>query len=144
MLTQRLKLVDHEMRRRYIDWSLQKSIEKPDFSQFIIFSDEAHFQLNGYVNKQNCRYWSAENLLELREATQYPEKVTVWCGFWWGGAIGPYFFENDEGQSISVNGERYRSRLKNFLFTEIADMNLRNIWFQQDGATCHTAGIIIN
>ena len=23
----------------------------------IIFSDEAHFDLGGYVNKQNCRIW---------------------------------------------------------------------------------------
>ena len=27
----------------------------------IIFSDEAHFDLVGYVNKQNCRIWATEN-----------------------------------------------------------------------------------
>ena len=27
----------------------------------IIFSDEAHFDLSGYVNKQNCRIWGTEN-----------------------------------------------------------------------------------
>ena len=26
----------------------------------IIFSDEAHFDLGGYVNKQNCRIWDTE------------------------------------------------------------------------------------
>ena len=26
----------------------------------IIFSDEAHFDLGGYVNKQNCRIWATE------------------------------------------------------------------------------------
>ena len=80
-LTQRLKPVDHEMRRRFVNWSLQKLDEDPQFSKFVIFSDEAHFQMDGYVNKQNCRYWSDENPQELQEATQYPEKVTVWCGF---------------------------------------------------------------
>ena len=25
------------------------------------FSDEAHFYLNGYVNKQNYRFWGSEN-----------------------------------------------------------------------------------
>ena len=25
-----------------------------------IFSDEAHFDLGGYVNKQNCRIWGTE------------------------------------------------------------------------------------
>ncbi|GFV04108.1 putative transposable element [Trichonephila clavipes] len=29
-----------------------------DFHKRILFSDEAHFWLNGYVNKQNCRIWS--------------------------------------------------------------------------------------
>ena len=27
-----------------------------------IFSDEANFDLGGYVNKQNCRIWGTENL----------------------------------------------------------------------------------
>ena len=27
----------------------------------IIFSDESHFDLGGYVNKQNCRIWGTEN-----------------------------------------------------------------------------------
>ncbi|GFW36695.1 putative LOC100569746 [Trichonephila clavipes] len=27
----------------------------------LLFSDEAHFWLNGYVNKQNCRIWSEAN-----------------------------------------------------------------------------------
>ena len=26
-----------------------------------------------------------------------------------------------------------------FLFAQIEEENIRNIWFQQDGATCHTA-----
>ena len=27
----------------------------------IVFSDEAHFWLNGYVNKQNYRFWGSVN-----------------------------------------------------------------------------------
>ena len=27
----------------------------------IIFLDEAHLDLDGYVNKQNCRIWGTEN-----------------------------------------------------------------------------------
>ena len=37
--------------------------------------------------------------------------------------------------AITVNDYRYRTILNEFLFTKIED----NIWFQQDGATCHTA-----
>ena len=29
--------------------------------------------------------------------------------------------------------------LNEFLFTKIQEENIGNIWFQQDGATCHTA-----
>ena len=37
----------------------------------------------------------------------YPQRVTVWCRFWAGGIIGPYFFENVAGAAVSVNGLRY-------------------------------------
>ncbi|GFW18823.1 uncharacterized protein TNCV_5132761 [Trichonephila clavipes] len=33
----------------------------PDFHKRILFSDEAHFWLNGYVNKQNGRIWNEAN-----------------------------------------------------------------------------------
>ena len=39
----------------------------------------------------------------------------------------------------SVNGERYRVLLNEFLYTKIEQEFSGNIWFQQDGATCHTA-----
>ena len=36
-------------------------------SKNIIFSDEAHFVLGGYVNKQNCLIWGTENPYEYIE-----------------------------------------------------------------------------
>jgi len=65
------------------------------------------------------------------------EKVTVWCGFWSGGIIRPYFFQNEAGVAITVNSERYRSMISNFLWPKMDDMDTDNMWFQQDGATCH-------
>ncbi|GFW44808.1 RNA-dependent RNA polymerase 6 [Trichonephila clavipes] len=41
--------------------------------------DEAHFWLNGYVNKQNCRNWSEANPQVYVETSLHPEKLTVWC-----------------------------------------------------------------
>ncbi|GFT01061.1 hypothetical protein TNCV_4054561 [Trichonephila clavipes] len=72
----------------------------------ILFSDEAHFWLNGYVNKQNCRIWSEANPQVYVETPLHPEKLTVWCALWAGGIIGPYFFKNDEGHNVTVNGDR--------------------------------------
>ncbi|GFW41510.1 uncharacterized protein TNCV_465981 [Trichonephila clavipes] len=60
--------------------------------------EEAHFWLDGYVNKQNCRIWSEANPQVYVETPLHPEKLTVWCALWAGGIIGPYFFKNDEGQ----------------------------------------------
>ena len=58
----------------------------------IIFSDEAHFDLGGYVNKQNCRIWGTENSHAYIEKPTNPKRVTVWCGFWSRDTIGQFFF----------------------------------------------------
>ncbi|GFU91964.1 hypothetical protein TNCV_3765891 [Trichonephila clavipes] len=50
-------------------------------------SDEAHFWLNGYVNKQNCRIWSKANPQVYVETPLHPEKLTVWCALWAGGIL---------------------------------------------------------
>ncbi|GFX00795.1 DUF4817 domain-containing protein [Trichonephila clavipes] len=77
-----------------------------DFHKRILFSDEAHFWLNGYVNKQNCRIWSEANPQVYVETPLHPEKLTVWCVY---GLV----------ESLKL-------------------------WFQQDGATCHTARVTID
>ncbi|GFV43559.1 hypothetical protein TNCV_1690031 [Trichonephila clavipes] len=50
-------------------------------------SDEAHFWLNGYVNKQNCCIWSKANPQVYVETPLHPEKLTVWCALWAGGIL---------------------------------------------------------
>ena len=55
------------------------------------------------------------------------------------GIIEPFFFENEQEDSVTVNGNRYRAMLNEFLFTKIEEEDIGNIWFQQNGATCHTA-----
>ncbi|GFW25549.1 DUF4817 domain-containing protein [Trichonephila clavipes] len=109
---------DHQARRRFVEWAQNEIAVVPDFHKRILFSDEAHFWLNGYVNKQNCRIWSEANPQVYVETPLHPEKLTVWCALWAGGIIGPNFFKNDEGHN--------------------------KLWFQQDGATCHTARATID
>ncbi|GFS53446.1 hypothetical protein TNCV_4935331 [Trichonephila clavipes] len=50
-------------------------------------NDEAHFWLNGYVNKQNCRIWREANPQKYVETPLHPEKLTVWCALWAGGIL---------------------------------------------------------
>ncbi|GFX25149.1 putative DD41D transposase [Trichonephila clavipes] len=72
--------------------------------------------------KQNCRIWSEANPQVYVETPLHPEKLTVWCALWAGEIIGPYFFKNDEGHNVTV----------------------KELRFQQNGATCHTAHATID
>ncbi|GFT58871.1 putative DD41D transposase [Trichonephila clavipes] len=78
---------DHQARRRFVEWAQNEMAVVPDFHKRIFFSDEAHFWLNGYVNKQNCRIWSESNPQGYVETPLYPEKLTVWCALWAGGIL---------------------------------------------------------
>ena len=81
----------------------------------IILSDEAHFDLIGYVNIQNYRIWGTENPHAYIEKPTHPKQVTVWCG----SIIWPFVFENEEGEAVTVNSNRDRAMLNEFLFTKI-------------------------
>ncbi|GFS74891.1 hypothetical protein TNCV_1395711 [Trichonephila clavipes] len=78
---------DHQARRRFVEWAQNEIAIVPDFHKRILFSDEAHFWLNGYVNKQNCRIWSEANPQVYVETPLHPEKLTVWCALWAGGIL---------------------------------------------------------
>ena len=68
----------------------------------------------------------------------HPEKVTVWqSGLWAAGIIAPYFFKDAANRNVTVNGERYREIISKFFFDNIQELDLHDMWFQQDGATQH-------
>ncbi|GFT77701.1 uncharacterized protein TNCV_4245671 [Trichonephila clavipes] len=71
----------------FVEWAQNEIAVVPDFHKRILFSDEAHFWFNGYVNKQNCRIWSEANPQVYVETPLYPEKLTVWCALWAGGIL---------------------------------------------------------
>ncbi|GFW88091.1 putative transposable element [Trichonephila clavipes] len=100
-----------QARGRFVEWAQNEIAVVPDFHKQILFSDEAHFWLNGYVNKQNCRIWSEAN-------PQVPQ--------------------------VTVHGDRYRAIITNFFIPELDNYDVQELWFQQDGATCHTARATIN
>ena len=58
------------------------------------------------------------------------------------GIIGPYFFEDENGATVTVSTERYIHMLNTFLRPQMKRQrvhNMQNVYFQQDGATPHTA-----
>jgi hypothetical protein len=104
------------------------------------FSDEAHFHLDGVVNRQNVRFWGSENPHMLTERMHYAPKITVWAAISSHGLIGPFFFDQ------TVNSERYLSMLRNNFVPQLIATGLPlNIqWFMQDGATPHTANTVLD
>jgi len=77
----------------------------------VLMTEEAHFHLSGYANKQNYRQWLA--LTSLKTTKVHP----------------------------LLTSERYVARLRNFCEPELCrrGIDLSSVWFQQDGATAHTA-----
>ena len=53
-------MVVYTLEQRFAKWACDRFTENIDFGKKIIFSNEAHFDLGGYVNKQNCRIWGTE------------------------------------------------------------------------------------
>ncbi|GFX76257.1 uncharacterized protein TNCV_4036581 [Trichonephila clavipes] len=126
---------DHQARRRFVEWAQNEIAVVPDFHKRILFSDEAHFWLNGYVNKQNCRIWSEANPQVYVETPVHPGKLNVWCALWAINVI------------ITVNGDQYRAMIINYFIPELNNHDVQELWFQQDGATCptcHTARATID
>ena len=100
-------MVVYTLEQRFARLSCDRLTEDADFSKKkIIFSDKAHFDLGGYVNKQNSRIWDTKNPHACIEKLTHPKRVTVWCGFWFKGIIEPFFFENEQGEAVTVNGDR--------------------------------------
>ncbi|RWS18956.1 uncharacterized protein B4U80_08771, partial [Leptotrombidium deliense] len=67
---------DYSRRLKFSSWYLQYIKNNP--SMEIFFTDEAWFHLSGYINSQNCRYWSAEKPTEYVESSLHPKKIGVW------------------------------------------------------------------
>jgi hypothetical protein len=137
MIVQKLLPSDFVQHRLFCERMLE-IIASDDI--ILTMSDEAHFHLDGYVNKQNYRFWAAENPRELHQRPLHTAKVSVWCGILRVGIVGPYFFEGG-GATVTVTSERYVEMLCNFLRPQLQSLqvNMEEMWFQQDGATAHTA-----
>lgn len=139
---QALSEQDHEQRRLFCQWAIQRWRDDENFFKFVMFSDEATFQSDGLLNRHNSHYWSPVNPHWMQEVDhQHRWSVNVWCGIVNGYLIGPHFFEG------TVNGANYLQFLQEVLpgLLEHVDLETRmKMWFQQDGAPPHYANIVRN
>lgn len=144
-VVQELNENDFAARRQFCETFLGMVEENEELVHNLWMSDEAHFHLSGFVNKQNFRYWSDQNPHQIHQQPLHSAKVTVWCAMSSSGIIGPYFFENERGQSVTVNAERYSEMLRLFFIPQLRQHAVNDqTLFQQDGATSHTARVSMN
>ena len=109
-------------------------IEKLCSATMLTFGDDAH---NGYVNKQNCRFWSEDQPDELQKLPVHPEKVTVWCNLWAGGIIRPYLFKDAANRNVIVNDDHHREMISNFFLPKMQQL----AWQLVSTRRYHTARI---
>ena len=136
-LVQSLQPPDFQKRLNYAVRFQRTARNDNEFIHKLIMGDEAHFHLNGHVNKQNTRFWGTENPRQVHASPLHPVKVTAWCGVTSERVIGPFFFEDANENAVTVTAERYRDMLAIFVQPQLA--NMAGYWWQQDGATAHTA-----
>ena len=77
----------------------------------------------------------------------HPEKVTAQCGLQAGGIIGRYLLKDAANRyvtNVTVNIERYCEIIFNIFLSKMLELDLHDIWFQQDGATHHTARVTMD
>jgi hypothetical protein len=60
------------------------------------FSDEAHFHMDGVVNKQNVRFWVTETPHVIHEKVHHAPRITVWVSISSHELMGPISFEETE------------------------------------------------
>ena len=79
----------HRQWRVFTKWSLAQLTIDSNFHRTIIFNNETHFWMNGYVNKRD---WICDDTKshENLEHPIPPEKLSLWYRFRSGGSIGTY------------------------------------------------------
>ena len=137
------KLTLDDMRKRVImcQWFCDKIDAVPDFLDNVWFSDEAYFLLSGHVNSKNNIFWGSTSPEHCLQRPLHSLKCTAWVAISKHGIIGPFWFEDDNVQCVTINTERYVQVLGKF---RTALGRWREVvrvlqWFQQDGATPHTS-----
>jgi hypothetical protein len=73
------------------------------------FPDEAHFQLDDLVNKQNVQFWASQNPCVIHEKVHHAPRITVWVAISSHGLPGPIFFEE------IMNSEHYLNMQHTFV-----------------------------
>ena len=88
-----LKAHDTESHVNFCEWFTAFVVGKGEnILDKTFFTNEAWFHLFRYVNSQNLKIWSTENLHMVHEKPLHDTEVGVWCAVPQSHIIGPIFF----------------------------------------------------
>lgn len=103
-LVQSLNPGDYPQRIGFCEIMLARLEENDNQINNLSKSDEAHFHLSGFVNKQNFRYCmgGGKSSFTSRNTSSCSENDSIWCANSANGIIGPYFFDNEAENSVTT------------------------------------------
>lgn len=99
---------------------------------------------HGWLHQQaTFPYFADANPIDLHLRLLHSDKATVCCGVSKLGRIGPCVFSNGREQAVTINSERCGRKIDQFLTPQLEenDYDMNSMWFQEYGATAHTARI---
>ena len=89
------------------------------------------------MNSKNNIFWGSKPPEHCLQRPLHSVKRTAWVAISKHGIIGPFWFEDDNERSVTMNTERYVQVLGKFLTALGRRRGVVRVfqWFQQDGAT---------
>ena len=86
-----MKDTDNETRFDFADFFVHQCDRNSDFINNVLWTDEAHFFLDGCVSTPNFVIWFDSNPHAITPTPLHPTKVTVWAGFTSTQILPPFF-----------------------------------------------------
>ena len=95
-------------------WFHDQNELNPDFLNGVWFSDEAHFLLFGDVNSKNSTFCGTAAPNEVLQRTLYSNKCTAWVAMSKHGTVGPFWFEDEKKEPLTVTKKWYIEALQQY------------------------------
>ncbi len=142
-LAQELTEEKKEARLEFCQWIREQG---PTFPRRIIFGDEKWFCLHQKPNRQNNRIWSLERPDHVEEVNVQGDIKVMALAIIVDRRVLPItFFEDEDGDPVSVNAQRYLDVIRDQVLPFLPGGRIRDrLYWQQDGATAHTARIVMD
>ena len=138
-ITYTLRLRDSLRRLQFCHWLAEQD---DNFLGNVIWTDECSFTNLGLFNRHNEHYWARENPhINYEARPQHRFGINIWVGLWRDRVVGPFIFNE------TLNAERYLNFLNTNVLNYLEDVpliQLRDIWWQQDGAPAHNERRVVN